>query len=71
MRIHDRGGYLSTLDPATLHLRSLADLHIQPPIPASNKTTCNGNQDNFRRVSLWDFWSKPGVLMLRETLLDS
>ena len=54
MRIYVFGGDVSTLDPAALRLLRLADLHIQPPKPPSNRMTCSGSQDNICRVSLWE-----------------
>ena len=41
MRIYVPGGYVSTPNLAGLQLLQLADLHIQPPIPLSNMTTCS------------------------------
>ena len=71
MQICVSGGYVSMLDPAVLRLLHLADLHIQPPIPPSNRTTCSMSQDSSCGISLWEYCIKLGVLMLLETRLDS
>ena len=71
MQICVSGGYVSMLDPAALRLLHLADLHIQPPILPSVRTTCSLSQHKSCGVSLWEIWSKLGALMLLETPLDS
>lgn len=65
MRICIFGGYVRTPDPTALYLLRLADLHIQPPLPLPNRTTCGGRQDNTCWVTLWEILKKFGPLILR------